>query len=165
MASLICKTVNKKRQTHSGTCSKKAALDITTYKLYNTNRLKCLLILGEHEDRVYSKEKHLIKYEIGYYKKVNGEKPVETYIKRKSPDDQGKIKRKRDRLEAEGPFLGMPHAKKFPGTKIYELRPEGMRIFYYFKEHIAVFLHAVDKKDFKQEDIAFAERRRKELEG
>lgn len=113
----------------------------------------------------YGKEKQISKYEIGYYKKANGDKPVETYIKNKSREDQGRIKRKRDRLYVMGPFLGMPHAKRFSGTKIYELRPEGIRIFYYFKGNTAVLLHAVDKKDFRQDDIAMADKRRKDLEG
>jgi len=105
------------------------------------------------------------KYLIGYYVKADGERPVVTYIKNKNPADQGRISYKQKRLEEKGPFLMMPHAKKFSGTKIYELRPEGMRLFYYFKDKAAVFVHATDKKDFKQSDIALAEKRRKELEG
>lgn len=103
-------------------------------------------------------------YLIGYYQKASGEMPVVTYIKSKSVDEQSKIARKRDRLRAEGPFLKMPSAKKV-AAKIYELRPEGMRLFYYWHGQKAVFVHAVDKKDFTQADIELAEKRRKELQG
>lgn len=102
-------------------------------------------------------------YEINNYAKANGVRPVVEYIKGKNEDDRGRIARKRDRLKIEGPFLGMPHARKI--GKIYELRPEGMRLFYYFKGHAAIFVHAVDKKDFTQADIVLSEKRRKELEG
>ena len=103
------------------------------------------------------------KYQIGYYQKPSGEMPVKTYIKDKSPEDQGKIKRKQDQLEVKGPFLKMPSARKM--GKIYELRPTGMRLFYYWRGKCAVFVHAVDKKDFTQADVSLAEKRRKELEG
>ena len=102
-------------------------------------------------------------YEIYNYTKASGERPVVEYIKSKNEEDRGRIGRKRDRLKREGPLLGMPHAKKI--GKIYELRPEGMRLFYYFKGHAAVFVHAVDKKDFTQADLTLSEKRRKELEG
>ncbi len=103
-------------------------------------------------------------YLIAYYKKANGRMPVKDYIKSKQAEEQGKIKRKMDRLQEMGPFLGMPSAKKI-GAKIHELRPEGMRLFYYWHGSTAVFVHAVDKKDFTQEDIIFADSRRRELEG
>lgn len=102
-------------------------------------------------------------YEIGNYAKANGERPVVEYIKGKNDEDRGRIARKRERLKVEGPLLGMPSARKM--GKIYELRPEGMRLFYYFKGKVAVFVHAVDKKDFKQADIILSEKRRKEIEG
>lgn len=102
-------------------------------------------------------------YLIGYYRKAGGEMPVVTYIRNKSVEEQGKICRKRDLLKKEGPFLKFPSTRKI--SKIYELRPEGMRLFYYWKKRTAVFVHAVDKKDFSQSDIALSEQRRKELEG
>lgn len=73
-------------------------------------------------------------YEIYNYAKPDGKKPVVEYIKSKNDEDRGKIARKRDRLKQAGPFLGMPHAKKI--GKIYELRPEGMRLFYYFRGRV-----------------------------
>ena len=102
-------------------------------------------------------------YKIGYYAKADGERPVLVYIGKKSIEEQGRIDQKKELLKKEGPFLRLPHARKF--GKIYELRPKGMRLFYYFSGAVAIFVHAVDKKDFKQEDIKFSEKRRKELEG
>jgi hypothetical protein len=101
-------------------------------------------------------------YEIGYYARADGNRPVLEYIKSKSLEDKGRIERKICRLIREGPFLHMPCAKKI--GKIYELRPEGMRLFYYFKGPAAIFVHAVDKKDFTQADIVLSGKRRKELE-
>lgn len=161
------KTLLVKQKTKSGTKPGrviKRKLDFTTCKLYTFMKNRRLTELKEDGVPFPGGGSRVKKYLIAYYKKADGKKPVEIYIKSRRAEEQGRIKRKLDRLEAEGPFLGMPHARKFAGTKIYELRPEGMRLFYYFEERLAVFVHAVDKKDFKQRDIAFADKRRKELE-
>jgi hypothetical protein len=102
-------------------------------------------------------------YTIGFYKTSSGRRPVFEYVKDKNKEDQGKISRKYNLLEQKGPFLSMPHAKRL--TKyIYELRPEGVRLLYYWHGKEAVFTHAVDKKDFRQSDITIADNRRKESE-
>lgn len=51
-------------------------------------------------------------------------------------------------LEAYGPFLGMPHARKLIGA-IYELRIRGkeeFRIFYAFVDNKICLLHAFKKQ-------------------
>lgn len=104
------------------------------------------------------------KFKISFYCKENGARPVIKYIKDKNKEDKGKINRKFKLLEIIGHLLSMPHARRLT-SKIIELRPEGMRLFYYLKDNEAVFVHAVDKKDFTQTDILTAENRRIELEG
>ena len=104
----------------------------------------------------------MTRYNIVFYHKRNGRMPVLEYIQDKSKEEKGRINRKLGLLELFGENLQMPHSKRL--TKdIYELRPEGMRLFYFWSGKDAVFTNAIDKKDFRQDDIVIAEKRMKEL--
>jgi hypothetical protein len=99
-------------------------------------------------------------YSINFFEFPNGKMPVVIYIKGKDAEMQGRVERKFDLLKIYGPFLSKPHSR-YLGKKIYELRPEGMRLLYYWRRDEAVFVHAVDKKDFSQEDIKIAAKRKR----
>ncbi len=104
-------------------------------------------------------------YNIGYYRS-GGRCPVDSFIESKNPAGRAKINFCFDLLKEKGPELKRPYAA-YLTDKIWEIRPgintEEYRLFYFWYGKKAVFVHAVDKKDFKQSDIATAARRMKEL--
>jgi len=103
------------------------------------------------------------KYFVSYF--VQGKKkPVEEFILGKPKKVRAKIDAYLSLLETYGYDLKRPHAAYLRG-KIWELRPgiaaDEIRMFYFWIETTAVFVHAVDKKDFTQKDIDLAEKRMK----
>jgi phage-related protein len=74
------------------------------------------------------------------------------FIQGLSEKEQGKVKYYLDLLEARGPMLREPYAKKLNGH-IYELRPgfgkTEIRLFYFWDGNTAWFVHGVIKKTQK----------------
>jgi len=104
-------------------------------------------------------------YHIAYYRSGKNS-PITDYIDSKNNVEKAKIAFCMDLLEEKGQHLKRPYSA-YLRDKIWELRPEaGMeksRLFYFFKGKLIVFVHAVDKKDFKQKDISLAVNRMMEL--
>jgi hypothetical protein len=104
-------------------------------------------------------------YHIAYYRSGKNS-PITDYIDSKNDAEKAKIAFYIDLLEEKGLKLKRPYCA-YMRDKIWELRPEaGMeksRLFYFFKGKLIVFVHAVDKKDFKQKDISLAVNRMMEL--
>ena len=104
-------------------------------------------------------------YNIAFYK-LGNRFPVIEFIESKNTQGRAKINFCFDLLMGKGPGLQRPYGA-YLRDKIWELRPgigtEEYRMFYFFKDKQAVFVHAVDKKDFKQKDIDVAVKRMKEL--
>jgi hypothetical protein len=102
---------------------------------------------------------------IGYYRSGN-RCPVGEFVESKDDSGRAKINFCFDLLRSKGPGLRRPYAA-YLRDKIWELRPGintgEYRLFYFWHGKNAVFVHAVDKKDFKQNDIDKAIRRMKEM--
>jgi hypothetical protein len=94
-------------------------------------------------------------YKIAFYW-IGSRCPVDKFIESKNHAGKGKIYFLMALLEEKGPKLKRPYAA-YLRDKIWELRPgintEEYRLFYFWHGKSAVFVHAVDKKDFKQKDI------------
>ncbi len=105
------------------------------------------------------------RYDIAYYRSGKNS-PITEYIDSKNDVEKAKILFCMDLLAEKGQHLRRPYAS-YMRDKIWELRPgagmENARLFYFFKGKRAVFVHTVDKKDFKQKDIALAITRMMEL--
>ncbi|MDZ4159157.1 MAG: type II toxin-antitoxin system RelE/ParE family toxin [Anaerolineaceae bacterium] len=79
--------------------------------------------------------------------------------------EQAKIRNALRLLQEFGTNLGMPHAKPIQG-KLWELRPGGIRLFYFaYIEQQFVILHGYRKQSQKApgREIAIALRRMEEL--
>ncbi len=104
-------------------------------------------------------------FNIGFYKSGN-RCPVDEFIGSKNITGRAKIGFCFDLLMEKGHLLKRPYAA-YLRDKIWELRPgintEEYRLFYFWHEKNAVFVHAVDKRDFRQSDIDIAVRRMKEM--
>ena len=105
------------------------------------------------------------RYYIEYY--WNGNRcPVDNFVQSKDRKGMAKIDFFMDLLMEYGPNLQRPYAA-YLRNKIWELRPgindQNYRLFYFWINNKAVFVHAVDKKDFVQKDIDIAEKRMKEI--
>lgn len=104
-------------------------------------------------------------FEIGFYKS-GGRCPVDEFIESKNNTGRGKIDFCMDLLREKGPELKRPYAA-YLRDKIWELRPgintEEYRMFYFWLGKKAVFVYAVDKKDFRQKDIDIAVLRMREV--
>ena len=97
-------------------------------------------------------------YNVRFYRKKDGESPVEEYIKKlaaqKGKDARinlGKIRDYIKILEEHGTRAGEPFIKKIDDkADIWELRPLGNRIFFVaWIENTFVLLHAFQKKTQK----------------
>lgn len=97
-------------------------------------------------------------YNIRFYRKKDGESPVEVYIRKlagqKSKDARinlGKIRDYIKILEQHGTRAGEPFIKKVDDKEdIWELRPLGNRIFFVaWIENTFVLLHVFQKKTQK----------------
>ena len=113
-------------------------------------------------------------YRVRFYRKKDGESPVEEYIKKlaaqKGKDSRinlGKIRDYIKILEEHGTRAGEPFVKKIDDKDdIWELRPLGNRIFFVaWIENTFVLLHAFQKKKQKtpQRQIDQAKREVKDL--
>ncbi len=98
------------------------------------------------------------------YLTISGRKPVEDFVENKDEKGKAKIDFCFNLLMEKGPGLKRPYAA-YLRDKIWELRPgintEEYRLLYFWFDKTAVFVHAVDKKDFKQSDIDTAVKRMK----
>ena len=105
------------------------------------------------------------RYNIAFYK-LGNRFPVIEFMKSKNRQGRAKINFFMDLLMEKGTDLLRPYGA-YLRDKIWELRPgigtEEYRMLYFFKDDLAVFVHAVDKKDFKRKDIDIAVKRMKEL--
>ena len=115
-------------------------------------------------------------YKVRFYRKKDGESPVEEYIKKlaaqKGKDARinlGKIRDYIKILEEHGTRAGEPFVKKVDDKDdIWELRPLGNRIFFVaWVENTFVLLHAFQKKTQKTppRQIDQARRELKDLKG
>jgi hypothetical protein len=111
-------------------------------------------------------EEQLLKYSIAYYKS-SGKSPVIEFICSRNEAGRAKIMFCMGLLREKGPELKRPYAA-YLRDKIWELRPgvntEEYRLFYFWNGKTAYFLHAVDKKNFRQRDIKLAEIRMKYMQ-
>lgn len=104
-------------------------------------------------------------WEITLYESLNGDQPVENFIKSLDEKAQNKIARTFDHLEEFGTALGPPHMKKLTGTSLWELRILGgdnIRIFYVTITGKAfLLLHGFKKKTQKtpRKEILISEKR------
>lgn len=90
-------------------------------------------------------------WEIFLVKSKRGDKYVEEFIEKQDPSTIAKIAHTIDLLEAQGPYLSMPHSKKLT-KNLHELRIRGkveVRIIYTFYKRKIFLLHAFKKKTQK----------------
>ena len=103
--------------------------------------------------------------EIVFYKDHRGKCPPLEFIEELPVMEQAKIRNPLRLLQEFGINLSMPHAKPMQG-KLWELRPGGIRIFYFaYIEQQFVILHGYRKQSQKAPDreIEIAMRRMQEL--
>jgi phage-related protein len=104
-------------------------------------------------------------WSIVFYRDRHGKCPPLKVIEDLPIMEQAKIRNVLRLLQEFGPHLGMPHAKQIQG-KLWELRPGGIRLFYFaYIKHQFVILHVYRKQSMKAPDreIAIALRRMQEL--
>lgn len=85
------------------------------------------------------------------FENINGEKPLEKFIKSLESSTIAKVAHAIDLLQKHGNTLGMPRSKKLEGN-LYELRVRGkqeIRIFYIFKGKQIYLLHGFKKQTQK----------------
>lgn len=105
-------------------------------------------------------------WQILFYTDHRGKCPPIEFIDSLPVVDQAKIRNDLRLLEEFGPKLGMPHAKKIHG-RLWELRPGGVRIFYFtYISNQFVVLHGYRKQSQKApaREIEIALRRMKEFD-
>ena len=104
-------------------------------------------------------------WSIVFYKDRRGKCPPLEFIEELPAMEQAKIRNALRLLQEFGMNLGMPHAKPIHG-KLWELRPGGIRLFYFaYIEQQFVILHGYRKQSMKTPDreIAIALRRLDDL--
>ena len=104
-------------------------------------------------------------WNIVFYRDRRGKCPPLEFIDDLPMIEQAKIRNTLRLLKEFGPNLGMPHAKPI-GGKLWELRPGGIRLFYFaFIDQQFVVLHGYRKQSQKApaSEIATALRRMAEL--
>ena len=104
-------------------------------------------------------------WSIVFYKDHRGKCPPLEFIENLPVMEQAKIRNTLRLLQEFGTNLSMPHAKPIQG-KLWELRPGGIRLFYFaYIEHQFVILHGYRKQSQKApvDEIAIALRRMQEL--
>lgn len=91
-------------------------------------------------------------YTAYYLRTESGRSPVEDFIEALDSTTQRKFFFKRSLLEAFGPRLPQPHAKRLEDN-LYELRfashTGAMRVFYCFDGRRVILVHAMKKKTQK----------------
>lgn len=104
-------------------------------------------------------------WNIVFYIDHRGSSPPSEFIDKLSVVEQAKIRNAIRLLQEFGPRLGMPHTKHIQG-KLWELRPGGIRLFYFaYIEQQFVILHGYRKQSMKapEREITIALRRMQEL--
>ena len=104
-------------------------------------------------------------WKIVFYKDHRGKSPALDFIEELPTIDQVKVRNALRLLREFGTNLGMPHAKQIKG-KLWELRPGGVRLFYFaYIAHQFVILHGYRKQGMKapEREIEIALRRMEEL--
>ena len=104
-------------------------------------------------------------WSIVFYRDHRGKCPPLEFIEDLPVIEQAKIRNALRLLQEFGTNLSMPHAKPIQG-KLWELRPGGIRLFYFaYIEQQFVILHGYRKQSQKApgDEIAIALRRMQEL--
>lgn len=104
-------------------------------------------------------------WSIVFYQDHRGKCPPLEFIEELPVMEQAKIRNALRLLQEFGTILNMPHAKSIQG-KLWELRPGGIRLFYFaYINKQFVILHGYRKQSQKAPDseIAIALRRMQEL--
>jgi len=104
-------------------------------------------------------------WSIVFYKDHRGKCPPLEFIEELPVMEQAKIRNTLRLLQEFGTNLSMPHAKPIQG-KLWELRPGGIRLFYFaYIEQQFVILHGYRKQSQKAPggEIEIALRRMQEL--
>jgi len=104
-------------------------------------------------------------WNIVFYVDHRGKCPPREFIEELPVMEQAKIRNVLRLLQEFGSNLSMPHAKQIKG-KLWELRPGGVRLFYFaYIEQQFVILHGYRKQSQKAPDreIEIAIRRMQEL--
>lgn len=104
-------------------------------------------------------------WSIVFYKDHRGKCPPLEFIEDLPVMEQAKIRNALRLMQEFGTNLSMPHAKPIQG-KLWELRPGGIRLFYFaYIEQQFVILHGYRKQSQKTPggEIAIALRRMQEL--
>lgn len=93
------------------------------------------------------------KWKVKVYESLNGENPVEKFIKSLDEKAQLKVSRTFDHLEEFGIEGAYPHVKKLTGTPLWEIRilgADSIRIFYVtISGKVFLLLHGFKKKSQK----------------
>ena len=104
-------------------------------------------------------------WRIVFYKNARGDSPIKEYINDLPVVEQAAVREAFRLLQEFGTLLGMPHARHIRG-KLWELRPEAHRFFYFaYVGRRFVVLHAYRKQSRKtpRRELAIAERRLREV--
>lgn len=110
------------------------------------------------------------KWKVVAYESVNGDKPVEEFIKSLEEKAQIKVARTLDYLEEFGLEGGHSNIKKLTGTLLWELRileSDSIRIFYVtITGKIFLLLHGFKKKSQRtsKQETNIAQKRLKEYQ-
>ena len=110
------------------------------------------------------------KWKVKAYESLNGDKPVEEFIKSLDEKARLKVSRTLDLLESFGLEGTYPHFKKLTGTSLWELRilgADSIRIFYVtITGKIFLLLHGFKKKKQKTptKEIKVAQKRLNEYQ-
>jgi phage-related protein len=104
-------------------------------------------------------------WNIEFYSDHRGKSPPLDFIAEVPVVEQAKIRNALRLLQEFGTKLGMPHAKQIKG-KLWELRPGGIRLFYFaYIGQRFIILHGYRKQSQKapEGEIAIAVRRMQEM--
>jgi phage-related protein len=104
-------------------------------------------------------------WRIVFYKDARGHSPIKEYLNDLPVAERAAVAEVFQLLQEFGTLLGMPHAKHIRG-KLWELRPEANRFFYFaYIGRRFVVLHAYRKQSRKtpRRELAIAEHRLREV--
>jgi phage-related protein len=91
-------------------------------------------------------------WNIVFYIDHRGKCPPLEFINKLPVMDQAKIRNALRLLQEFGPNLSLPHVKQIRG-KLWELRPGGIRLFYFaYLDHQFVILHGYRKQSQRAPD-------------
>lgn len=104
-------------------------------------------------------------WSVVFYQDARGKCPPLEFIETLPVKEQAKVRNALRLLREFGTYLNMPHAKPVRG-KLWELRPGGIRLFYFAYIHQQfVILHGYRKQSMKapEREIDIAVRRMQEF--